>query len=455
MAQEKEESIDLSRLLQILWERKIVTFGILAVCTVAAIILAFILPKQYESTTLVQMRSTGSGMGTLGNAAALASMAGIDLGGGSGSASPTNYIELMKSRRVLEPIIDAMDWPSDKKKPTAADFAKSNLDIKNTKQTNLISVTAKGRTPEEAQMISQGVVDNFLAMQTDMNQQTQSLLVKFLDDRIKKAKDESEEADAALAKYSRENKIYSPEEQIKAAVQLLGTYDEEFSKQEVDYQSADAELASLKEKIGEQEQGALAYNINDNDVVTKIRNEIVTKEVALVELRQKYTDKHPEVIAAKESLAKLRQSLQDEVGAIVASKAATLNPTQAELMMKAAQASAKRAVAAAAKSAVEKERNKQDAKMENVPDSVMTYLQLKSDAKIKAEVYTNLVQQRENKSIQEAMESMDIQIVDPADLPDSDKPAAPRKKLIAALGFALGCFLTLVYGLLGYRRLEG
>ncbi|WP_040637675.1 GumC family protein [Mitsuokella sp. oral taxon 131] len=454
MAQEKEESIDLGRFLRILWDRRIVVGGIVLLCTIIATIVAFVLPKQYASTTLVQMRSTGSGMGTHGNAAALASMAGIDLGGSSGSASPTNYIELMKSRRVLEPIIDAMDWPSDKKKPTAADFAKSNLDIKNTKQTNLISVTAKGRTPEEAQMISQGVVDNFLAMQTDMNQQTQSLLVQFLDDRIKKAKDDSEKADAALAKYSRENKIYSPEEQIKAAVQLLGTYDEEFSKQEVDYQSADAELASLKEKIGEQEQGALAYNINDNDVVTKIRNEIVTKEVALVELRQKYTDKHPEVIAAKESLAKLRQSLQDEVGAIVASKAATLNPTQAELMTKAAQASAKRAVAAAAKSAVEKERSKQDAKMENVPDSVMTYLQLKSDAKIKGEVYTNLVQQRENKSIQEAMESMDIQVVDEADLPDADKPTAPHKKLIIVLGFVFGCFLTFTYGILCYRRFE-
>ena len=452
MTQDKEESIDLGRFLRILWDRRIVVGGIVLLCTIIAIIVAFVLPKQYASTTLVQMRSSNMNV-KLGGASALAAMAGIDLGStGGSSASPTNYMELMKSRRVLEPIIDAMDWPSDKKKPTAADFAKSNLDIKNTKQTNLISVTAKGRTPEEAQMISQGVVDNFLAMQTDMNQQTQSLLVKFLDDRIKKAKDDSEKADAALAKYSRENKIYSPEEQIKAAVQLLGTYDEEFSKQEVAYQSADAELASLKEKIGEQEQGALAYNINDNDVVTKIRNEIVTKEVALVELRQKYTDKHPEVIAAKESLAKLRQSLQDEVGAIVASKAATLNPTQAELMTKAAQASAKRAVAAAAKSAVEKERSKQDAKMENVPDSVMTYLQLKSDAKIKAEVYTNLVQQRENKSIQEAMESMDIQIIDEAS--KSDIPIAPRKKLIVAIGFVLGLLISFGYGYACYRELQ-
>ena len=90
--------------------------------------------------------------------------------------------------------------------------------------------------------------------------------------------------------------------------------------------------------------------------------------------------------------------------------------------------------------------------MENVPDSVMTYLQLKSDAKIKAEVYTNLVQQRENKSIQEAMESMDIQIIDEAS--KSDIPIAPRKKLIVAIGFVLGLLISFGYGYACYRKLQ-
>lgn len=111
------------------------------------------------------------------------------LGAGSGVSSPTtNYMELMKSRTVLEPIIDAMDWDDPEKKPDAKAFAKSYLDIKNTKSTNLIEVTAKGKKPEEAQQVSQSVVDNFLAMQTNNQQQTQSLLVKFLNDRIEDAK---------------------------------------------------------------------------------------------------------------------------------------------------------------------------------------------------------------------------------------------------------------------------
>ena len=46
------------------------------------------------------------------------------------------------------------DIPEDvREEMTAEKFAKSNLNIENIKGTNLINVTGKGRSPEEAQMI--------------------------------------------------------------------------------------------------------------------------------------------------------------------------------------------------------------------------------------------------------------------------------------------------------------
>jgi len=72
--------------------------------------------------------------------------------------------------------------------------------------------------------------------------------------------------------------------------------------------------------------------------------------------------------------------------------------------------------------------------------------------KIKNEVYANLVKQYEQKRLQAAMESMDIQIIDPANLPDEDRPVAPKKFLITAIGFAVGVLLATGYGLHTYRR---
>ena len=447
---ENEESIDLGRLMQIMLERKKVVGGIVAGCTALAIGTAFILPKQYESTTLVQTRSAGK---DIGGAAAMAAAMGINIGsmGGSSNASPLNYIELMKSRRVLEPIIDEIEWPDDKK-PDAKAFAKKNLKIENTKQTNLITVTATGRTPEEAQLISQGVVDNFLTMQTENSQQTQSLLVTFLNDRIENAKQEADDAAAKLAAYSKEHKIYSPTDQAKLAIEQLNAYDKTIGEMQVKQKSAQAQYDVATQKLGEQKAGARSYNINDNSTVQSIRSQIVKQEVDLVGLRQKYTENHPNVIAAKNQLAQLQQALSDEVGAVVGSNAASLNTAQMELLKNQALAQAESSAARASEEAIKAKKSEKEAEIGQLPDAMMNYIQLESDAKIKQQIYLSLVQQCEQDKIQEAMESMDIQIIDAANLPDEDKPAAPRKKLIAAIGFVIGCLLSFGYGLICYKR---
>ena len=445
---ENEESIDLGRLMQIMLERKKVVGGIVAGCTALAIGTAFILPKQYESTTLVQTRSAGK---DIGGAAAMAAAMGINIGGSSSNASPLNYIELMKSRRVLEPIIDEIEWPDDKK-PDAKAFAKKNLKIENTKQTNLITVTATGRTPEEAQLISQGVVDNFLTMQTENSQQTQSLLVTFLNDRIENAKQEADDAAAKLAAFQKEHKLYSPSDQAKLAIEQLNAYDKTIGEMQVAQKSAQAQYDVATQKLGEQKAGAASYNINDNSTVQSIRAQIVAKEVELVGLRQKYTDNHPSVIAAQRQLTQLSQSLSDEVGAVVNSNAASLNSAQMELLKNQAVAQAQASAASASEAAIKAKKAEKETEISQLPEAVMDYIKLESDAKIKQQIYTSLVQQCEQDKIQEAMESMDIQIIDAANLPDENAPSGPRKKLIALIGFVAGCLISFGYGLIVYKR---
>ena len=442
---EKEESIDLGKLWQVTKAHKKVVGGIIVGCTAIATITAFVLPKQYESTTLVQTRNANKEMG--GQAAA--AMAALGVGGGA--SSPTNnYMELMKSRTVLDPIIDSMDWEDPDKKPDAKQFAKSNLDIKNTKGTNLIEVTAKGKTPEEAQQISQEVVDNFLKMQTDNSQQ--SLLVQFLNGRIEEAKKDSDDAAQKFADFSREHKIYSPDDQLKAAITQVSAYDKSIADLQSQQKAAQAQYDVATNKLGEQKAGAKAYNINDNSTVQGIRSKIVAKQVDLVGLRQKYTDSHPSVIAAQRQLNQLQADLANEVSAVVDSNAASLNTAQMELVKNQAIAEANASAAKASEEAVRAKKDEIEQDISKYPDEMVTYLELKSDAEIKKTIYTNLVQQCEQNKIQEAMESMDIQVIDAANLPDEKKPSAPRKKLIALAGLLAGVLISLIYSLVMYKK---
>lgn len=445
---EKEESIDLGKLWQVTKAHKKVVGSIIVGCTAIATITAFVLPKQYESTTLVQTRDASKSMG--GQAAA--AMAALGVGGGA-SSSTNNYMELMKSRTVLDPIIDELYEGKDpEKKPDAAGFAKSNLDIKNTKGTNLITVTAKGKTPEEAQQISKEVVDNFLTMQTNNSQQTQSLLVQFLNGRIEEAKQDSDDAAQKFADFSREHKLYSPDDQLKQAITQVSAYDKSIADLQSQQKAAQAQYDVATNKLGQQKSGSKAYSINDNGTVQSIRGQIVAKEVELAGLRQKYTDNNPTVIAAQQQLNQLQSDLSREVSAVVDSSAASLNSAQMELLKNQAIAEASIGAAKASEDAVRAKKDEIEQDISKYPDEMVTYIQLKSDAEIKKTIYTNLVQQCEQNKIQEAMESMDIQVIDEANLPDEKKPSAPKKKLIAAIGLALGCIIAFGYSLVMYKR---
>lgn len=442
-----EDTIDLSRLFRVMGDHKAVIFGIVGICTLAAVVISFVLPKQYESTTLVQTRSAAK----VDISGAAAAMAALGVGGGNVTSPTMNYIELMKTRTVLDPIIDSLGFEEDQR-PDAKGFAKGYLDIRNTKGTNLIEVAARGKSPEEAQKISQAVVDNFLLMQTDMNQQTQSLLMKFLDDRIGTAKHEAEDAEAKLAQFSREHKLYSPDDQAKAAIEQMAAYDKAISEVEVAAKSAQASLDVANEKLGEQKSASKAYNISDNSTVQKIRDQIVAKRVQIVGLEQNYTDAHPSVQQARRELEQLQNLLKSEVITTVESDTTTLNPTQSQLLSNRALAAVNLAVATASESALKKQQTKKEEELGTFPDDVMEYMRLSRDSKVKNEVYLNLVKQYEQNKIQAAMESMDIQIIDPANLPDIEKPVAPRKKLITAIGFVVGILLAMGYSLLAYRR---
>ena len=444
---EKEEQIDIGKIWQIMKDRKKVCGAIIGGCTAISLVAALAWPPTYESTATVQTRVTGAGVS--GAAAAAAA-----LGLSSSMTSPTmSYVELMKSNTVLQPIIDELEWDEDEKEfLTPEKFAKKNLQIENTKQTNLIKVTAKGKTPEEAQMISQHVVDNFLVLMTKMNKETQSLLVQFLDGRIQEAKKEAEEARQNFATYQQKHKIYSPDEQAKNAVNKMRAFDDAIANMEVEQKANQVKADSVAGKLSDIKASSLQFNINDNKTVMGLRDQIVGKQLEIVMLRQDYTDENPAVIKAKEQLAQLQQSLNSEVNTIVASKYTTMNPAQAGLVQEQIGAQVAIAVAKASEEAVAKRRDEEEQKLENFPQEALEYLNLQRDTSIKEEIYTGLVRNFEQNKIQQAMDSMDIQIVDPANLPFKEKPVWPKKTIMVLIGIILGCMVSFVYALMEYRK---
>lgn len=447
------DTIDLRKLFSLMIEKKKIVLAIVVICTIIATIVAFVLPKSYQSTTLVRVKSNN--ISSMAGYAAMAAGFGIDISANS-SASPESYIELMKSREVLNPIIEKVDLTDEERNELKMeDFIKKYLEINNTKKTDLITIAAYGKTPEEAQMISQGVADNFLALMTKLNKEDNSSVLKFLDERIKIAKEEMETAENKLQAYQQEHKIYAPDEQAKAIITNLNTYDTTIAQLQAQSEGDSAKLAGVTSQLEQQNASLLEYNVSDNTNIGNIRESIVNKRVELVGLQQQFTDEHPDVIKAKEELNSLERSLSDEIAKAVNSQSVTLSPVQASLLKDKISTEVQISVNNASLEALKAKQAEAQENIATLSADSVEYMRLSREATITGQVYTSLVQNYEQTRIQEAKDSMDIQIIDAADLPKEDMPAKPNKKLVVAIGFVLGIMISFGYTLYNYSRRYG
>lgn len=271
----QEDTIDWGKLLSILWQKKKIVISLIAVCTILAGVVAFVLPKEYTSKVIIQIDYSDMGTGYVV------------------ATSIIDDIELVKSNEVLLPVIEQVfDGVSQENKPDAGSFAKKYLDIKNLRESRLIIISAKGRTPQEAEYIAERVATNFLELKNNFSEENKSLVVNAFDKCIEEAAEEVNVAEIAFQKYTEEHKNY----------------------------------------------------ISDDLEYQKLSMEVEAKKAA----------------------------------------------------------------------------------------------------------YENLVVQAGNAKIQQY--GRFVQIVDPANLPDENKPSGPRKKLIIAIGFLIGCMISLGYGLVMYKR---
>lgn len=448
------DTIDLRKLFSVMIEKKKIVIAIIVFCTIIATIVAFVLPKSYQSTTLVRVKSGGNF--AMSGYAAMTAGFGIDIGGAGTSGSPESYMELMKSREVLNPIMEKVDLTDEEReKIKIEDFVKDYLEITNVKKTDLITISAYGKTPEEAQMISQGVADNFLALMTKLNKEDNSSVLKFLDERIKIAKEEMETAENKLQAYQQEHKIYAPDAQTKSILENLNNYDTTIAQLQAQTDGNNAKLAGVTSQLEQQNASLLEYNVSDNTNIGNIRESIVNKRVELVGLQQQFTDEHPDVIRAKEELNSLEKSLTDEIAKAVNSQSVTLSPVQSSLLKDKISTEVQISVNNAFLEALKAKQAEAQENIATLSADSVEYMRLSREANITGQVYTSLVQNYEQTRIQEAKDSMDIQIIDAADLPKEDMPAKPNKKLIVVVGFVLGIMISFGYTLYNYSKRYG
>ena len=414
------------------------------------LLLAFLLPKQYQSSVMIQVKPKAGAFGALANNTALLTLAGISSGD-----SVLDYMSVLKSDKVINPVIKKLgNEDAEKENFDADDFVKKYMQVDNPRGTSILSFTITADSPENAQRIAGDVVESLKNAISDVSSAQDSTLVKILEKKNEAAKQKMDADVAILEKYKQENGVFSPTEQEKILLERTSGYEKAKAEETVKINTNNAVLGSIESQIDSQNQKLVDSQMADNSEIQSIRKELFNENEKLAKLQFKFTDDYPEVVKVKENIAYLEGELSKTVAKSIASENVTISPVQMDLLQK--RVVAKNNIEAAQAALAQLDTlGKQNVEQSNqLSQKSVKFLELQRNAKVSADTYNLLTKSLEELKIKENIDGMDMRVINEPTLPL--KHSWPRKLYVMVAGGLLylviaGAFIYVQYT----RRMSG
>jgi uncharacterized protein involved in exopolysaccharide biosynthesis len=353
----------------LLWRRRRLLARVTGIALVLGLIIAFTMPKQYESGTrimppdqqgssalmLAALASRSTGLGGLG------SLAGGLLGGHTTTAL---FVDLLRSGTVASHLIDRFHLQQVYHKRYMTDTAKAlarRTTVTDDKKSGVITITVWDTDPVRARDLAQAYLDelNKLVNQTSTSTAHQERI--FIERRLQSVEADLEHAQLALSEFSSRNSTINITDQTKAMV----------------------------------------------DAAARVQAEVLVEQSGLDALRQMYGDGNIRVRETEARIATLQREL------------AKMSGTSAPLAP---------GVASGSKSA-ESDENQLYPPLRQLPRLAVPYADLYRRVKVQETVYELLTQQYEMSRIEEAKDVPVVSVIDPPGIPE--KKSFPPRLLVA------------------------
>ncbi len=433
--EDQEYTIDLLELFDIVMANLRVVAKVAAGFIVVAILYLLIASPVYESESLLRItQPQGLGTSLLESAA-----------GGANLRQMNTYAEILKSRSVIVPVIEATEVNKDGKYPAYEGYVNGRITTSPFKDTDILSVKVRANEPGKAQKANQLLLQTFLLRMTDMSRVSQTATKNFLQTRADAAKADLDKAETALQQYKIDNKILTPSDSAKLFLDRITLAEKEAAANRIEMGVAQAKLNAANNILG----GSGSFTA-ENQMVQAYKSQLAKLESERISYLDKYTDKHPRMIELNDQIAELKAKIREEASKVAALREPSSNAVHQRLVMGKLQSEGELIVARQKAALLQQVIDENNRDLELLPEVEKGYIKVARDAQVAGDLYIMLAKRLEESKVAEVMVPTDVQIVDEPTFPEA--PIAPRKGLTlvlaALLGFIVGCGLVIAHELL-------
>lgn len=372
----------------LLWRHRRILTRVAVISLLTSLGIAFLIPKQYKSTTslmppdqqnsaAMMLAAIASHSGTLGS---LGGLAGLIPGGHSTSDL---LIDLLRSGTISDHLITRFNLQHEYHKRYRVDTAKRLArltKITEDKKTGVITLEVEDTSRERARDLAQAYLDELNLLVTKTNTSAAHRERVFIEQRLHTVQTALEDAELQLSRFSTRSNAVDIKEQTRALV----------------------------------------------DAGARVEAELLVEQSGLQSLRQIYGDSNVRVLQSEARIASLKSQLAKMSG--------VASPTVNE---------------SSNGEATPGHSEDNDAlflPLRQLPPLAVTYTDLYRTVKVQEAVFELLTQQYEVARIDEAKDVPAISVIDPPGIPEK-KSFPPRLLLTAILTFvslAAACFIILM-----------
>ena len=429
--EDQQYKIDLIEIAEIISENRKPIAKITGVFIALAILYLLIASPVYESEALLRIKQQ-QGLGQ--------SLLDVATGGNvqMSQQQMSTYEEILKSRGVVIPVIEATEQEKDGKYPDYERYVESNITTSPFKNTEILQLKVKGKSPGQAQKANQLLVETFLLRMTELNRVEQTATKNFLQNRTDAAKLDLDKAETALQDYKIANKILTPSDSSKLFLDRIALAEKEAAANRIEMGAAQAKLNAANSILG----GEGRYTA-DNRTVQAYNAQLAKLESERISYLDKYTEKHPRMIELNDQIAELKAKIEEETRKVAALQAPSDNAVHQRLVAAKFQSEGELIVARQKAALLEEVIGQNNRDLEQLPAVEKGYVKVARDAQVANELYVMLAKRLEESKVAEVMQPNNVQVVDEPTLPE--KPISPRKGRTLLLAALLGFLLSSMY----------
>ena len=303
------------QLLLILRARFRVVASTILLTVLAALAVSLTLPKQYTAGTavVIDVKSPDP-------------IVGLVLPGLISPSYMATQVDIINSDRVARRVVELLRLyaePGLVEKWTEATGGKSdiaawlasrlqkNLDVKPSRESNVINIAFKGARPDEAARVANAFAQAFIDVNLELKVEPARQNAVWFEEQTRALRSKLETAQQALSAYQQKTGIVTVEEALDFETTKLN----ELSSQLTQAQGQNAENAGKSRAAGDE---ALA-EVLQNPLINNLKTDIARLESRLQESNVNLGKNHPQTQRAESELATLKARLESETRKISAS----------------------------------------------------------------------------------------------------------------------------------------